>query len=136
VIVVQPPFRYTRHARKENTMAETTTIVATAPLYATGTTELCARVLAARELVGRPTLAAHLGISQSACWRWERNRVHPGSELKALQAAGTKGGPLDKLPAGKPVGRATKIEAAKALVRKHWGDLPEDFRTELTDLLS
>jgi hypothetical protein len=100
-------------------------------LYATGTEELSARVLAARERVGRKALAAHLGISQSACWRWERNKVHPGAELQALQAA--KLSPTD-LPAGKPVSRSVRLESATQLIRST-KDL-NSVRDQLLDLLA
>lgn len=47
------------------------------PRYAEGTEELSAQVIAAREVHGRAKLAEFLGISQSACWRAEKNRIHP-----------------------------------------------------------
>jgi hypothetical protein len=109
-----------------------TTVKTEAPRYAPGTQELCARVLATRERIGRPAMAAWLGISQSACYRWERDMVHPGAELKALKAVD-----WTKVPtAGKPVSRATRLETARQLVHARWSDLPEDFRQELTNLLA
>jgi hypothetical protein len=78
-------------------MATTTTdVVVAAPRYAPNTEALSARILAARDRVGRPALAEFLGITQSACYRAERNKIHP-SELAHLQAA-----KLDQLKSDKP----------------------------------
>jgi hypothetical protein len=106
-------------------MTEATKTQTAEPRYATGTEAQSANILAARERVGRPALSAHLGISQSACWRWERNKVHP-SELKAFNAA-----KLDQLPAGKPVSRSAKIDQLAALLAS-----TEDLNTVRDDMIA
>jgi hypothetical protein len=59
---------------------------APAPRYAEGVDELAARVLAARQVVGRTALAEALGLTGSAVWRAEHGRIHPG-EVEPLTAA-------------------------------------------------
>jgi transcriptional regulator with XRE-family HTH domain len=53
--------------------------------YAKDLGDLPDRVLAARKVTGRKELAEALGISQSAVWRAEQDRIHPG-EVEALAA--------------------------------------------------
>jgi hypothetical protein len=96
-----------------------------APRYAEGTEELSALVLATREKVGRKALAEFLGVSMSACWRFERDRVHP-EELEALKARMAE---VDQLPVPEPKARASskadlthRIEVAIDLLGKSRGD--------------
>jgi hypothetical protein len=55
------------------------------PRYVTDLGDLPERVVAARKVMGRKDLSAALGISESATWRAEQGRVHPG-EVEALTA--------------------------------------------------
>lgn len=86
--------------------------------YARGTEKLCEKVLEARKQVGRPTLAAFLGETESAVWRWERNKVHPG-EVDKVKAAVARFGDL---PDAKPKGRASRTTEALALLDKAEAD--------------
>jgi ribosome-binding protein aMBF1 (putative translation factor) len=56
------------------------------PRYVADPGDLPERVVAARKILGRKVLAEALGISESACWRAEQGRVHPG-EVKPLTPA-------------------------------------------------
>jgi hypothetical protein len=56
------------------------------PRYAADLGDLPERVAAARKVMGRKDLSAALGISESATWRAEQGRVHPG-EVKPLTDA-------------------------------------------------
>jgi ribosome-binding protein aMBF1 (putative translation factor) len=56
------------------------------PRYATDLGDVPDRVVAARKALGRKVLAEALSLSESATWRAEQGRVHPG-ELKALTDA-------------------------------------------------
>jgi hypothetical protein len=104
---------------------------ATSPRYATGTEALSARILAARDRVGRKTLAAHLGITEGACWRWERNKIHPAE----LAAASRKTDSLDQLTSTKAVSRTKRIDQAIDLISAKGADIGPDLQARLLDLL-
>jgi hypothetical protein len=82
------------------------------PRYAEGTEELSAQVLAAREVHGRKNLSDFLGISQSATWRAERNRIHP-EELAALRDRMDR---IAELPVPKPKTRGNRLDRVAAIV--------------------
>jgi len=54
------------------------------PRYATDLGDLPERVVAARQVMGRNQLAEALGVTGSACWRFEHGRIKP-DEVKPLQ---------------------------------------------------
>jgi hypothetical protein len=98
------------------------------PRYAPDMDDLSAKVLAAREAVGRKALADFAGQSQSCIWRWERSRVHPGAEADAIRALVRR---IDagELPTPEPKPRADskaelthRIEVAVDLLGKSRGD--------------
>ena len=95
------------------------------PRYAEGTEELSAQVLAAREVHGRAKLAEFLGISQSACWRAEKNRIHP-TEVAHLRdrmaRIGELPAPEPKQSPGTRADLAARIETAVNLLGKSRGD--------------
>jgi hypothetical protein len=104
------------------------------PRYAEGTEELSALVLSAREKVGRKALAEFLGVSQSACWRFERNRIHP-EELEALKARMAE---VDQLPVpGPKASAATKAELTHRIevVIDLLGKSRGDRKVSKTDLI-
>jgi hypothetical protein len=82
--------------------------------YARGTEDGSSKIMAARQLHGRPTLAEHLGRNQSTIWRWERSKVQVG-EVEAFNAAVAK---LPTLPQPEPKGTGTgsKVKRAVALL--------------------
>ena len=93
--------------------AQATQGATTEPRYAEGTEELAGRVLAAREQVGRAALAEWLGVSQSACWRAERGRIHP-TEVAHLRERMAH---VDELPVPEPrKTQAGRIELAVGLL--------------------
>jgi DNA-binding XRE family transcriptional regulator len=106
----------------------TTEVVVAAPRYAPNTEELSARILAARDRVGRPTLAKFLGISESACYRAERNKIHP-SELAALQAA-----KLEDLKSDKP--RSVRGQVADLLATVTAETDPVDLARQISAILA
>jgi hypothetical protein len=120
------------------TQADTTEVVVAkqeAPRYAEGTEELSALILSTREKVGRKALAEFLGISQSACWRAERSRIHP-EELEALKARMAE---VDQLPVPAPKTSAVtkaelthRIEVVIDLLGKSRGDRKVS-KTDLVD---
>lgn len=97
------------------------------PRYAPNTEALCDKVLTAREQVGRKTLAEFAEQSQSAIWRWERDRVHP-DELDAIRAlvkrieTGELPVPEPKQSQGSKADLVARIESAVDLLGKSRGD--------------
>jgi hypothetical protein len=95
--------------------------------YAPNMDELSAKVLAAREQVGRKALADFAEQSQSAIWRWERSRVHP-TEVEAIGAlvkrieAGELPVPEAKQSQGSKADLVARIESAVDLLGKSRGD--------------
>jgi ribosome-binding protein aMBF1 (putative translation factor) len=78
------------------------------------------RVLAARKVLGRKDLSAALGISESATWRAEQDRIHP-AEVEALTAALVKvdarieAGEFKKAERGPKAKQPTKAELAHTI---------------------
>jgi hypothetical protein len=97
------------------------------PRYAEGMDDLSTKVLAAREAVGRKTLAEFADQSQSAIWRWERSRVHP-TEADAIRALvkrienGELPVPEPKQSQGSKADLIARIETAVDLLGKSRGD--------------
>lgn len=83
---------------------------------AKGFQDLSTKVLAARESIGRPTLAEFAGASQSAIWRWERDRITHG-ELEAVQVL-VKRIDAGELPAAKAKGRTSAVKQAQAILAR------------------
>jgi hypothetical protein len=98
-----------------------------APRYAPDMDELSAKVLKAREDVGRKNLADFAGQLQSAIWRWERSRVHL-TEIDAIRRlvqrieAGELPVAEPKQSQGSKADLVARIEAAVDLLGKSRGD--------------
>jgi hypothetical protein len=98
--------------------------------------ELSAKVIEAREKVGRPTLAAHVStalkrtITQSAIWRWENGRIQSDEVATVKSAVST----FASLKVTKQQSRKARLAAAVTLVQSL--KVEDKVKQELLDLLA
>jgi hypothetical protein len=117
--------------------ADTTEVVrpgqTEAPRYAPNMDDLSAKVLKAREDVGRKALAEFAEQSQSAIWRWERSRVQPG-EVDAIRAL-VQRIEAGELPVPEPKTRGSKLDRVREVLAQADKLSKKDLVTQLTEVV-